>query len=142
MSTSYGFLGTPPTQCGLATFSRSLMRALTEPGSDDTAGIVRVVDMPVTVQIAPEVVGHLHTQSADAPAVAAAVLNTFDATVVQHDYAIYGGRDGDQLLSVLGQLRGPGRLLERLSRHPCLPVLLGVKVRKMPADDLFRGHSP
>jgi polysaccharide biosynthesis protein PslF len=104
---SFGFLSTyPPTQCGLATFSRSLMRALSEPGSGDTAGVVQVVDQPIRSN-APEVVSHLHVHARGAHVAAAAALNTFDVAVVQHEYGIYGGPDGDQVLAVLDQLRVP-----------------------------------
>ena len=107
MPTSYGFLGTyPPAECSLATFSRSLIRALTAPGSSDTAAIVRVVDGPIT-SVAPEVVGQLPTQSADGHIGAAELLNSFDVAVVQHEDGIYGGHDGDQLLRVLDRLRVP-----------------------------------
>jgi polysaccharide biosynthesis protein PslF len=104
---TYGFLGTyPPTQCGLATFSRSLMAALATPESGDTVGIVRVMDMPVT-SAAPEVVCHFQTLATGSHHAAAAALNTFDVAVIQHEYGIYGGPDGDQVLSVLDELRVP-----------------------------------
>jgi glycosyltransferase involved in cell wall biosynthesis len=104
---SFGFLSTyPPTQCGLATFSRSLMRALSEPGTGDTAGVVQVVDQPIRSK-APEVVSHLHVHAPGAHVAAAAALNTFDVAVVQHEYGIYGGPDGDQVLAVLDQIRVP-----------------------------------
>jgi glycosyltransferase involved in cell wall biosynthesis len=38
---------------------------------------------------------------------AAAHLNEFDVVVVQHEYGIFGGRDGDQVLDVLHRLRVP-----------------------------------
>jgi glycosyltransferase involved in cell wall biosynthesis len=104
---SFGFLGTyPPTQCGLATFSRDLMRSIATAQSGDRAGIVRVVDVP-TGSVAPEVVGHLHALSAGSHVAAADALNTFDVAVIQHDYGIYGGQDGDQLLAVLDRLEVP-----------------------------------
>src|SRR3954467_9431382 len=90
---SFGFLGTyPPTQCGLATFSRDLMRSIAPPASGDRAGIVRVVDVP-TGSVAPEVVGHLHALSPGSHVAAADALNTFDVAVVQYDRDIYGGQD-------------------------------------------------
>jgi polysaccharide biosynthesis protein PslF len=104
---SYGFLGTyPPTQCGLATFSRALMGSLAPSGSADRAGIVRVMDMPVR-SAAPEVVAHLHSHSPTSHREAAAALNTFDVVIVQYDHAIYGGHDGDQILAVLDLVRVP-----------------------------------
>lgn len=104
---SFGFLGTyPPTVCGLASFSHSLMRGLSTPDSGDTCGIVRVMDTPVASS-ATEVAGHLHVGGRDSHDAAAAVLNTFDVAVVQHEYGIYGGKDGDQLLAVLDRVRVP-----------------------------------
>ncbi len=38
---------------------------------------------------------------------AAAVLNTFDVVVVQHEYGIYDGADGDSVVEVLDLLRVP-----------------------------------
>ena len=43
--TAYGILSTfPPTQCGLATFSASLIRPLTAAGTGDHGAVVRVLD--------------------------------------------------------------------------------------------------
>jgi glycosyltransferase involved in cell wall biosynthesis len=104
---TYGFLSTyPPTQCGLATFTAALMRNLAAPESGDSAGVVRVVDTPVRSQ-APEVVGHLHTHAATSHQAAASALNTFDVAVVQHEFGIFGGKDGDQVLAVLDAVRVP-----------------------------------
>jgi polysaccharide biosynthesis protein PslF len=105
--TSYGFLSTyPPTQCGLATFSASLLRHLTRQGSDNSAGVVRVVDEPQAA-VYPDVVGHLVNGTAGGAGVAARALNRFDVAVVQHEYGIYGGRDGEDVLRVLDGLEVP-----------------------------------
>jgi polysaccharide biosynthesis protein PslF len=107
MPRSFGFLSTyPPTQCGVATFSYALMRALATPESGDTAGVVQVLDLP-PMSTAPEVVGHLHVLSVGGRLVAASALNKFDVAIVQHDYGIYGGLDGDQLLAVLEKVAVP-----------------------------------
>jgi polysaccharide biosynthesis protein PslF len=105
--TTYGFLSTyPPTQCGLATFTSALVRNLGSRDSGDRAGVVRVVDTPVAADI-PEVVAHLQTQARGSHEHAAEALNTFDVAVIQHEYGIYGGRDGDQVLAVLDGVRVP-----------------------------------
>jgi glycosyltransferase involved in cell wall biosynthesis len=107
VASSYGFLGTyPPTQCGLATFTRAMMRSLATRESGDTVGVVRVLDTPAT-STGPEVVCHLYTHSRISTAHAAAALNSFDVAIIQHDDGIYGGTDGDQLLAVLNQMRVP-----------------------------------
>ena len=108
MPNSYGFLSTyPPTQCGLATFTRSLLRSIDTPGSGDRFGVVRIIDGPTTGDSSP-VVGHLDRHGGvDSAAEAAAALNTFDVAIVQHEYGIFGGHDGDQVLAVLEQLRVP-----------------------------------
>jgi polysaccharide biosynthesis protein PslF len=104
---SYGFLSTyPPTQCGLATFTSALIRSLATEESGDHAGVVRVMDTPMTAET-PEVVAHLHTRAPGAHAAAVEALNTFDVAVIQHEYGIFGGPDGDQVLAVLDGLRVP-----------------------------------
>ena len=35
------------------------------------------------------------------------VLNQFDVAVVQHEYGLYGGTDGDEVLEILGGLEVP-----------------------------------
>jgi len=109
---SFGFLGTyPPTQCGLASFSQALMRSLSTLDSGDTAGIVRVVSRPTgdrpTPTAAVEVVEHLDVHGRDSHLAAATALNTFDLAVVQHEYGIFGGSDGDQVLAVLDEVKVP-----------------------------------
>lgn len=105
--TSYGFLSTyPPTHCGLATFSSALLRHLTGQSSADRAGVVRVVDhAPAAVH--PDVVAHLVNGSPGSPSVAAAALNCFDIAVVQHEYGVYGGPDGAEVLEVLAEVTVP-----------------------------------
>ena len=107
MPTSYGFLSTyPPTQCGLATFTAALLASLTRPGSGASAGVVRVVETPVASRSA-EVVGVMQSLAPTSHKAAADKLNTFDLAIVQHEYGIYGGQDGDQLLAVLDEVRVP-----------------------------------
>ncbi|MEV1286477.1 glycosyltransferase [Micromonospora sp. NPDC049679] len=105
---AYGLLSTyPPTLCGLATFTASLAGSLTADQSGDRVGVVRMVDGP-SVAGPPEVVHELNARPGAASAVAAAGwLNRFDVAVVQHEYGIFGGRDGDQILDVLERVTVP-----------------------------------
>jgi polysaccharide biosynthesis protein PslF len=105
MPKAYALLGTyPPTQCGLATFSAALFAHLCGPG--DHARVVRVLDEPTWCN-APEVVHDLVNGSAPSAAAAVRVLNCFDVTIVQHEYGIYGGPDGRDLIPLLEALRVP-----------------------------------
>src|SRR5690348_5471190 len=107
MAISYGFLSTyPPTQCGLATFTASLLCALTPSVGRDRAGVVRVVES-ATYADRPEVVGHLLLKETRSVASAAAALNRHDVVIVQYQYGIFGREDGADLLPVLRQLHVP-----------------------------------
>ncbi|WP_194892499.1 glycosyltransferase [Catenulispora pinisilvae] len=105
--TTYGFLSTyPPTRCGLATFSSALLHQLTGQGFRDRAGVVRVVD-EVSAEVHPDVVANLVNGSPSGPSAAAAVLNRFDIALVQHEYGVYGGPDGAEVLDVLAEVTVP-----------------------------------
>lgn len=150
--TSFGFLSTyPPTQCGLATFSAALLRHLTGQDSGDRAGVVRVVDA-VQPAVYPDVVAQLVNGSPTGPALAAAVLNRCDVAVVHHEYGIYGGRDGEDVLRVLDEtsvpaivvlhtvLAGPSahqrQVLERLADAAAAVVVMS----QTAADRLREGY--
>jgi glycosyltransferase involved in cell wall biosynthesis len=99
-----GILSTyPPTPCGLATFSSALADGLS--AIDVEARIVRVADGSVSFD--PRVVGELVNGSRASVQNAAALLNTCDVAVIQHEYGIYGGMDGDDVVEILGSLRVP-----------------------------------
>jgi glycosyltransferase involved in cell wall biosynthesis len=102
---SIGLLSTyPPTQCGLATFSAALREHLHR--SPGEVSVVRVVDQPDS-HPGSEVVGHLVNGSADSASQAVALLNGFDVVVIQHEYGIYGGPDGMDVLAVVDRLTVP-----------------------------------
>jgi polysaccharide biosynthesis protein PslF len=105
MPTTYALLSTyPPTQCGLATFSAALLAHL--PGPGDSGAVVRVLDEPLPC-FTDEVAADLVNGSAASAAAAAHVLNGFDVVIVQHEYGIYGGPDGQDVVSLLEALRVP-----------------------------------
>lgn len=109
--TRFGFLSTyPPTRCGLATFTEALAAAIAA-RPDDDAVIVRVDDLvPAGAAVdtaGVRIVDELHPGDDLGRARAAARFDDCDVVVVQHEYGIYGGRDGDEVLDVLGRIRPP-----------------------------------
>ena len=105
MPTRYALLSTyPPTQCGLATFTSALRAQLTRPG--DEAAVVRVLDEPAPPGAA-EIVQDLVAGSGTSAAAAAEILNSFDVVIVQHEYGIYGGPDGQDVVPLLEALYVP-----------------------------------
>ena len=110
MPKTYALLSTyPPTQCGLATFSAALLTHLR--GLGDHACVVRVLDEQVppgsVPRAAPEIVHDLVNGSARSAAAAVDVISGFDVAIVQHEYGIYGGPDGQDLVPLLYALRVP-----------------------------------
>lgn len=114
MPATYGFLSTyPPTQCGLATFNAALASHLT--GGAPGNGVVRLLSAEADAaggglavdRTAPRVV---HTWPTDAPGgwvAAANALNRFHVAIVQHEYGIYPGLDGDEVLPLLRAVKVP-----------------------------------
>ncbi len=108
MSASYGVLSTyPPTQCGLATFSAALLAHLVDESSGDSAGVARVVQRAGESHPGGDVICELVNGYPGALAETAEVLNGFDVAIIQHEYGIYGGADGQDVLEVLEALSVP-----------------------------------
>jgi polysaccharide biosynthesis protein PslF len=102
----FGLLSTyPPTQCGLATFTYALGDALGAL-SGCSVFVVRSVEAPDGT-LGEGVVRHLVAGDRLSQRRAADALNEADVVIVQHEYGIYGGADGDEVLSVLRQLEVP-----------------------------------
>ena len=105
MSRSYGFLSSyPPTQCGLATFTASLRAEVANLGCD--TGVVRVMAQR-EASADEHVVEQMVHGEANAAKKAAVALNAFDVAVVQHEFGIYAGDDGAQVIDVLDDLTVP-----------------------------------
>jgi glycosyltransferase involved in cell wall biosynthesis len=115
-SASFGILSTyPPTPCGLATFSAALSKGLCANGSD--ASVVRVADGALSSDA--RVIGELVNGSATSVAATAELLNESDIAVVQHEYGVYGGADGDEVVDILGGLRIPSIVVAHtVLKHP------------------------
>ena len=103
---SFGILGSfPPTACGLATFTAALASGLS--AHDTHVGVVRVVDIGGRSAKSERVIGELVNGSATSLVAGSDLLNKFDVAVVHHEYGLYGGTDGDDVLEILAGLRVP-----------------------------------
>ena len=101
---SFAILSTyPPTPCGLATFSAALANGLGTHGAE--VGVVRVSDGPPSES--SRVIGELVNGSPASVAACTELLNQSDVAVIQHEYGIYGGVDGDEVVDVIDGLRVP-----------------------------------
>ncbi|ORB06516.1 glycosyl transferase family 1 [Mycobacterium mantenii] len=105
---SFGILGTyPPTPSGLASFSAALADGLSTNGAE--VSVVRVSDGPPSAST--RVVGELVNGSAASVAACAELLNQSDVAVIQHEYGIYGGVDGAEVMGIVDRLRVPSILV-------------------------------
>jgi glycosyltransferase involved in cell wall biosynthesis len=101
---SFGILSTyPPTWCALARFSAALAHGLTTYGAD--VSVVRVSDG--SPSLSTRVIGELVNGSPASVAACAELLNQSDIAVIQHQYGVYGGVDGDEVVGIIDGLRIP-----------------------------------
>jgi glycosyltransferase involved in cell wall biosynthesis len=144
VSVSYGILSTyPPTQCGLATFSYALRESLSSPS--DLVGVVAVVDERASST--PVEVSHQWVRGeVGGSAGAAEALNGYDVAIIQHEYGIFGGRDGVDVVDVARALWVPmivvlhtvlvtptdsqRAILEDLTRHAVTVVTMTQTARR------------
>jgi len=80
-----------------------LSEGLRANGSD--VSVVRVADGSSSSDA--RVIGELVNGSATSVAATSELLNASDIVVVQHEYGIYGGVDGDEVVDIIGGLRIP-----------------------------------
>ncbi len=106
MALRFGFISTyPPTQCGLATFTSSLRGALAATGADD-GRVARLLEAPQP-RLGRELVTDIVAGDPLTSARSVDRLNECDVVVVQHEFGIYGGPDGDEVLALLAGLTVP-----------------------------------
>jgi glycosyltransferase involved in cell wall biosynthesis len=103
MGVRLGLVSTyPPTACGIATFSAALTRHLFRQGAH--VDVLRLVDRREP-QVLP-VVGQWvrdHGTAQDA----ALTLSDVDTVLLQHEYGIFGGADGEDVLDLVHELKPP-----------------------------------
>ena len=99
-------LGTfPPTQCGLATFGAALLDAMSVVQPSRRVGVVDVVDQPRPLPLRAG--AQLVNGQRDSLQRCIAFIDDHDALVVEHEFGIFGGPDGDEVLDVLDTVHVP-----------------------------------
>lgn len=97
----------PPRACGIATFSADLYESLAASPTVDRIDVIAIAAHDESY--GPPVVATIAQQSrADYVRVARLIARLgADVVVVQHEFGIFGGRDGEFILSLTGELSVP-----------------------------------
>jgi glycosyltransferase involved in cell wall biosynthesis len=107
----------PPTACGLATFTSNLRAAIEGPGSGWRADVVRIVERPQP--LGGEVVGQWVAGDFISLARSLQTMVSYDAVVLQHEYGLFGGPDGEEVLALVYGLDVPlVAVLHTMLLHP------------------------
>ena len=108
MTPRIGFVSTyQPTNCGIATFSSSLMGAMNA-GNVYATKVVRLVEAGSKQDLMPpEVIATMVAGDSTSIARAAIALNAMDVAVIQHEFGIFGGEDGVEVLTLINKLVVP-----------------------------------
>ena len=93
----------PPTECGIATFAAALSAGIIAAGGE--VDVVRIGSTPAIEDAS--VVGYLAVDKPQGVLQAVGLLSRSDVTIVQHEYGIYPGPDGDGVVPLLEALTGP-----------------------------------
>ncbi|MCA0456715.1 MAG: glycosyltransferase family 4 protein [Chloroflexi bacterium] len=107
---SIAFIGSyTPRQCGIATFTQDLSKAICDYNPDMNCFIVPVNDTVEGYDYPDEVRFEIQEQNIDSYRTAADYLNIngVDLVCLQHEYGIYGGTAGSHILALLRELRMP-----------------------------------
>ena len=92
----------PPTQCGIATFTRSLLLALAQVrGNAAGLGVARIRSRDDdSISLDPEVVVEVSADSRSWPMEVARAETSFDAVWIQHEFGIFGPDSGRRILDL------------------------------------------
>lgn len=108
--TRIAFIGnSPPRQCGIATFTADLSHAMAENNAHVATSIIAITDEEQSYAYPPGVIFEIRESKFEDYLTAARILNEgrFDAVSLQHEFGIFGGPDGEFILTLLSNLRVP-----------------------------------
>jgi len=107
-----------PKQCGIATFSADLCKSITDQGHD--IKIIAISDNSCTYHYSNQVIFNIRQDQRQDYIKAAAFINaatSVDLVILQHEYGIFGGQDGEYVLNLIKLLHKPYVLIT----HTVLP---------------------
>jgi glycosyltransferase involved in cell wall biosynthesis len=98
-----------PRQCGIATFSKDLRDSLAIEIGDAGASVLALDDTAAGYAYPQEVRLQVaqHRQADYTIAAELLNINRIDVAMIQHEYGLYGGRDGSHILDLIHTLRMP-----------------------------------
>ena len=98
-----------PRRCGIATFTQDLHRAVSAARPDLEAGVVAMTDTDRSYDYPPAVRFEVHDETIGDYVKAAEFLNGagFDVVSLQHEYGIFSGEAGGNILELLSRLEMP-----------------------------------
>jgi len=98
-----------PRHCGIATFTHDLHRAVATARPDMETCVVAMTDSGRTYDYPPAVRFQIHDETISEYAQAAEFLNSarFDVVCLQHEYGIFGGEAGRNIIELLSRLEMP-----------------------------------
>jgi len=96
----------PPTECGLATFTFNVSAAIATPDSQWATRVVRLLERP-EAPMHDEVIAQWVAGDRESFRQTLAAIGPSDVVVLQHEYGLYSGPDGQDVLDLIGALRVP-----------------------------------
>jgi glycosyltransferase involved in cell wall biosynthesis len=98
-----------PRRCGIATFTHDLHRAVSMARPELETGVVAMTNQGCTYDYPPAVRFQIREEVIGDYAEGAALLNNanFDVVSLQHEYGIFGGQAGGNIIEVLSRLDMP-----------------------------------
>ncbi len=98
-----------PRRCGIATFSSDLQQAMSTSFGAIQTSIVAMTDKDHTYLYPPQVVAEIHDEVLPEYVAAADQLNAggYDVVSLQHEFGIFGGEAGSNIMALLLRLKMP-----------------------------------
>jgi len=98
-----------PRRCGIATFTHDLHRAVSIARPDLETGVVAMTNLGHAYNYPPSVYFQIHDETISEYVQAAEFLNNarFDVVCLQHEYGIFGGEAGGNIVDLLSHLDMP-----------------------------------
>ena len=95
----------PPRVCGIATFTADVVQSLDGRYGLERPGVAAVVSD--AQELGPDVVAAIGQEDAASYEEAARIANGFDVVLLEHEFGIFGGSDGELILDFVDALDVP-----------------------------------